>query len=292
MQKQVLGRGLPTRERVLDVFISHPQKQNAAGGDIVEIPLEKIKPNKYQPRKNFDDEKLQELAASIKEHGLLSPIVVTPAIDEGEYEIIAGERRYRASQIAGKSEIKAIIKEVVTDKQKMEFALLENMQREDLNPIEEAQGFKRFIDEFGYTHELISQKVSKNRSVITNALRLLNLPQDIQDLISKEQISAGHGRMLAGLDNEKIIRDIVEKILKDGLSVRAVENLISELKAEKTEKPPKRQEAEIEKLNEELQRKFGAKTKVIGSNQKGKIEIFYFSLEDLERIVKELNINI
>jgi ParB family chromosome partitioning protein len=284
MSKQVLGRGLSG-------IVPIRSSGNDAG--ITTISLNKIKPNKYQPRKTFNEESLKELAESIKEHGLAQPILVTPSFNAGEYEIIAGERRFRACQIAGQTEIKAIVRDNVSDKQKMELALLENMQREDLNPIEEALGLKRFIDEFQYTHEQISQKISKTRTVITNALRLLNLPKDIQELISQNKISAGHGRVLAGFsDDEKAIRVLVKQIMEGDLSVNTAERLAAKLKNPAKEKKAKRQEIEIKALNEKLQDKFRTKTKVSGSSKKGKIEIFYFSIDELERIVNELNIKL
>jgi len=277
MSKQVLGRGLQGLV---------PQKSSAEE-TIISIPLNKIKPNRFQPRKRFNEEKLKELAQSIKKHGLAQPILVSSGIVPGEYEIIAGERRFRASKIAGKTDIKAIVKQNTDDIFKMDMALIENLQREDLNPIEEAQAFKRLIEEFHHTHEEIADKISKERSVITNALRLLNLPTDIQDLLAEGKISAGHGKMLAGLEDESQIREMVDRILNDKLPVRALEQLVKKIKTAKTNKKP--QEIELVNFQEEMQRKFGTKVKIIGNNKKGKIEIHYFSLQDLERIFEQLN---
>lgn len=293
MQKKALGRGLES-------LIPGLSANKATGGEsVITISLSKIKPNRYQPRKNFNKEKLQELADSIKKHGLAQPVLVTPSVAPGEYELIAGERRFRASKIAGMKDIRAIVKQSADDKQKFDLALIENLQREDLDPVEEAKAFKRLIEEFGHTHEEIAAVIGKNRTVITNTLRLLNLPEDIQDLITEGKISAGHGRMLAGIEDEQQIRALVEQILSEKLSVRAVEKIASEMKGaesadkkEKTAKEPKKQEVELIHLKEEIQRRLGTKANISGSSKKGKIEIFYYSLEDLERIARELNFQI
>ncbi|MCL2335049.1 MAG: ParB/RepB/Spo0J family partition protein [Endomicrobia bacterium] len=282
MQKKALGRGLES------LIPSLAAGKAAAGEAVITIPLNKIKPNRFQPRKKFDKDKLQELADSIKKHGLAQPILVANSIVPGEYEIIAGERRFRASKIAGNKDIRAIVKPATDDKQRFDLALIENLQREDLDPVEEAKAFRRLIEEFKHTHEDIAEIVGKERSVISNALRLLNLPEDIQSLITEGRISSGHGRMLAGLENEKEIRALVEQILNENLSVRKVEKIVSKNKIEKGGKSPKKQEIELVHLKEEVQRKLGTKVNISGSSKKGKIEIFYYSLEELERIAAEI----
>jgi ParB family chromosome partitioning protein len=282
MQKKALGRGLESLIPALGV------NKASTGEAVVTIPLNKIKPNRFQPRNKFNKAKLQELADSIKKHGLAQPILVAASIVPGEYEIIAGERRYRASKIADKKDIKAIVKQSADDKQRFDLALIENIQREDLNPIEEAKAFKRLIEEFEHTHEQIAEVVGKERSVISNTLRLLSLPEDIQILITEGKITSGHGRMLAGIEEEDQIRAIVDKILNEKLSVRAVEKLASGLKPEKKISKQKKQEVELVHLKEEIQRKLGTKANISGTSKKGKIEIYYYSLEDLERIIKEL----
>jgi ParB family chromosome partitioning protein len=290
MQKKALGRGLES------LIPGLAAGKAAAGGEtVITVSLSKIKPNRFQPRHNFNKEKLQELADSIKKHGLAQPILVTPSIAPGEYEIIAGERRFRASKLAGMKDIKAIVKQGADDKQKFDLALIENLQREDLDPVEEAKAFKRLIEEFNHTHEEIAAVIGKDRSVITNTLRLLNLPEDVQALITEGKISSGHGRMLAGIEDENQIRALVEQILNEKLSVRAVEKIASEMKPEKkgkSQKEPKKQEIELIHLKEEIQRKLGTKANIAGSSKKGKIEIFYYSLEDLERIAKELQFKV
>ena len=292
MHKKALGRGLESLIPGLAV-------NKAAGGEaVITISLNKIKPNRYQPRQNFNKEKLQELADSIKKHGLAQPVLVTPSIAPGEYELIAGERRFRASKMAGLKDIKAIVRQSADDKQKFDLALIENLQREDLDPVEQAKAFKRLIEEFGHTHEEIAAVIGKNRSVITNMLRLLNLPEDIRQLITEGKLSAGHGRMLAGIEDEQQMRALVAQILSETLSVRAVEKIASEMKGEasdkkeKSEKKPEKQEIELIHLKEEIQRKLGTKANIAGTSKKGKIEIFYYSLQDLERIARELNFSI
>ncbi|MDR0820132.1 MAG: ParB/RepB/Spo0J family partition protein [Endomicrobium sp.] len=282
MQKKALGRGL---ESLIPALAAN---KTSTDETVITVPLDKIKSNRFQPRNKFDETKLQELAHSIEKHGLAQPILVAASIVPGEYEIIAGERRYRASKLAGNKDIKAIVKQSADDKQRFDLALVENLQREDLDPIEEARAFKRLVEEFGHTHEQISEIVGKERSVISNALRLLSLPEDVQLLITEGKISPGHGRMLVGIENKNRIRTIVDRILNETLSVRAVEKIISGLKSEKKSNGQKKQEVELTNLKEEIQRKLGTKVNISGTGKKGKIEIYYYSLEDLERITKEL----
>ena len=287
MQKKALGRGLES------LIPSMSGNKTQSGEAVINIPLNKIKPNRFQPRQKFNKEKLEELADSIKKHGLAQPILVTPSIVPGEYEIIAGERRFRASKLAGNKDIKAIVKQGANDRQRFDLALIENLQREDLNPVEEAKAYKRLTEEFGHTHENIAEIIGKDRSVISNTLRLLVLPEDVQVLISEGKISSGHGRMLAGIEDEKELRALVEQILDEKLSVRATEKMVSATKIKKGAKPlPKKQEIELIHLQEEIQRKLGTKANISGTSKKGKIEIYYYSLEDLERIARELNFKI
>ncbi|MDR3071028.1 MAG: ParB/RepB/Spo0J family partition protein [Endomicrobium sp.] len=279
MQKKALGRGL---ESLMSLSTNRISPEEV----VVTIPLNKIKPNRFQPRNKFNSEKLQELASSIKKHGLAQPILVTASIVPGEYEIIAGERRYRASKLAGNKDIKAIVKQSVNERQRFDLALIENIQRENLNPIEEAKAFKKLMEEFGNTHEQISEIVGKERSVISNSLRLLSLPEDVKMLIVDGKITPGHGRILAGIEDIDKIMVIVDQILNKKLSVRAVEKIVSNLKNNKKIVKSEKYEIELVHLKEEIQRKLGTKVNVIGTSKKGKIEIHYYSLEDLERIIK------
>ena len=280
MSKQKLGRGL---DAILSPLTTN--KQSEVAGNYINIGINKIKPNSQQPRKSFNEAKLKELADSIKENGLIEPIIVTKSIVPGEYELIAGERRLRASKMAGLKEIKAIISNSASDKERLDLALIENLQREDLNPIEEALAYKRYQEDYQYTQEQIAQAVNKSRSVVTNTMRLLNLPEEVRDLISSGKISSGHGRMLASIDDKQKVQEFVKQILENGLTVREIEYAVS---ATKKDKQPKErfagQNIEIINLVEELQRLFGTRVVITGNGKKGKVVFEYANLQDLERI--------
>jgi ParB family transcriptional regulator, chromosome partitioning protein len=277
---KALGRGLES-------LIPLSQKSGHAGDAVAAIDIDKIKPNKFQSRKDFNEDKLKELAQSIKQHGLAQPLLVCSSVIPGEYELIAGERRWRASKIAGLTEVPAIIKET-DDKERFELSLIENIQRENLNAIEEAKAYKRLSEEFNHTQEELAKALGKDRSVLANTMRLLSLPEEIQDAISSGFVSAGHGRAIAGIEDEKKQKYLLEKILKEKLTVREIEAIVAQWKAGKIiqglKKKGKKQEAELAGLADELQRKFGTKIKITGKPSKGKIEIHYFSLKELERI--------
>ena len=202
--------------------------------EIVSLKISQIEPNRSQPRRSFDEEALQELASSISEHGVLQPILVRPQI-YGGYQIVAGERRYRAARIAGLTEIPAIIREL-SDSETMQLALIENLQRRDLNAVEEAQGYRSLIDDFGFSQEDVARTVGKSRSAIANTLRLLNLPEDVQRMIEDGRLSQGHARAILGLSDPKTMGEIAEKVVKDGLSVRETEALIKKINKDKTVK--------------------------------------------------------
>ena len=280
MSKMKLGRGL---EAIMSPLTSN--QKNDVVEKIENICIDKIKPNRHQPRTIFNEEKLQELAESIKENGLIEPIVVVRSVVPGEYELIAGERRLRASKLAGLTEIRAIIQEGASDKDKLDLALIENIQREDLNPIEEAKAYKKYSEEYKYTQEQIAKIVKKNRSVIANTIRLLNLPENIQNMIIEGKISSGHGRMLASITDENKIQELVNQILNEGLTVRDIENKVSQEKGKITKfVVTKQQDAEILNLIDELQRVYGTKISISGNGKKGKIIFNYSNLEELERI--------
>ncbi|MFA7073810.1 MAG: ParB/RepB/Spo0J family partition protein [Endomicrobiaceae bacterium] len=281
MSKQKLGRGL---EAILSPLTANKQSIPAAE-HIIKIAIDKIKPNRHQPRISFNEEKLHELADSIKQNGLIEPILVIQSIAPGEYELIAGERRLRASKIAGLREIKAIVKTSASDKDKLDLALIENIQREDLNPIEEAQAYKKYAEDYKYTQEQIAGIVNKNRSVVANTMRLLNLPANIQNMIINGTISSGHGRMLAGITDETKLQELVKQILEQGLTVRDIENIVAVSKNKnKNTKTTKEKDIEISNLIEDLQRTFGTKVEITGNGKKGKIIFNYSNLSDLERI--------
>lgn len=270
MSKRRLGRGL-------SALI--PDADDEDGAREVELGL--IKPNPYQPRTEFDDQKLEELARSIEEHGVIQPIIVRKK-DDG-YELVAGERRWRAAKKAGISKIPAIVKEY-SDSQMLEIALLENLQREDLNPIEEATAYKQLIEDLGITQEALSKRIGKSRSVIANSIRLLNLPEEIQNLLAKGKITTGHARALLSLDNEKEQKQMAQKILEKDLTVREIERLVK--KPKKQNKRKERTNPLITHLEDRLKQFFGTKVKVRSGKNKGKIEIEYYSEEDLERILE------
>lgn len=276
---KALGRGLESL-----IPSSSPSKADAKNA-VVTIAVDKIKPNKYQPRTVFNDEKLQELAESIKHHGLAQPIIVAPSMIPGEFELIAGERRWRATKLAGLKEVTAVVRQA-SDKEKFHLALIENIQREDLNPIEEARAYKRLHDQFHHTQEELAKVLGKDRSVVANSLRLLTLPEEVQDAIAQGVMSAGHGRMLAGIEDTDTQKELARRILVEKLTVRDIEGIVAGIKtaAKAGARKPKKMETELLHLAEDLQRRLGTKVKIVGKSTKGKIEIHYFSLKDLERI--------
>lgn len=251
------------------------------------IDINNIKPNENQPRKSFDDEKLQELANSIKEHGLIQPVILRQA--EKGYEIVAGERRWRACRKAGLKEIPCMIKDL-TDEQNMLVAIIENMQREDLNPIEEAEGLNQMISSFGMTQEEVSKSVGKSRPYITNSLRLLKLPQKVRNMVSEGNLTTGHARAIAGIgDQEKQIK-LAEFVLQKELSVREIEKLIKEEHSSKKKNPRRKAEksADVKRVEEDLKHIMGTKVNLNQSGRKGRIEIEYYSRDELERLIELL----
>jgi ParB family chromosome partitioning protein len=246
--------------------------------------IEEVQPNPFQPRKVFDDEHLQELVESIREKGILQPLVVRR---KGEgYELIAGERRWRAAQKAGIKEVPIVIKEV-PDSEILELSLIENIQRKDLNPIEEGEAFKRLIDQFHLTQEEVSRKVGKDRTTVTNTVRLLKLPPEIRQSLADGIISMGHARAFLSLDGPERQRLALKKVLQAGLSVRQTENLVRRLRSRSPSTPAK-SSPEWNAIVEELQRALGTKVRIVGKRKRGKIEIAFYSLEELDRIIELL----
>jgi len=248
------------------------------------IDINEIRANASQPRKYFDEDKLKELALSIKENGVIQPLVIRHTING--YEIVAGERRWRASRKAGIEKIPCIIRDF-DDKQNMLVAIIENMQREDLNPIEEALGLKQMLDMHGLTQEEISISVGKSRPYIANSLRLLRLPKEIQDNIAMNNLSAAHGRTIAGLTDEKKQIALCNKVIDEGLSVRATEKFLSEKKPKKKNKAEEKS-SEILSVEDELKTLFGTKVYINDKSNKGKIELHYYSIEELNRLIDAL----
>ncbi len=280
MQKQALGKGLGAL--IPDLSTLDDKERKALG--ISEIELDKIIPNEYQPRKVFDDDKLKELAASIKEQGVIQPVIVHRT--GGGYQLIAGERRWRASRIAGLKTIPALVKEA-TKRELLEMALIENIQREDLNPLEAAEAYKRLQDEFKLTQEDLARRVGKERSTVTNFLRLLNLPKEVKQELATGALSMGHAKTLLSLER---VRDQVQAatmIVKKGLSVREAETLAARLKNPSKEKKT-RQSHELKSVEEKLKKTLGTKVSIAPKAKGGRIVIEYYSAEELDRILEKI----
>lgn len=250
----------------------------------VKVKLSKIEPNKEQPRKNFDEDALIELSESIKQHGMLQPILVQER--KGYYEIIAGERRWRAAKLAGLKEVPVIIKKF-TEQEIVEIALIENIQRENLNPIEEAIAYKRLLNEFHLKQDEVAARVSKSRTAVTNAMRLLKLDERVQEMVIEEKLSTGHARALLGIEDMELQYQTACKVFDESLSVREVEKLVKSMNTPKKEvKKPEINQAVYDDMSEKLKQIMGTKVHIIPkSNEKGKIEIEYYSGDELERII-------
>ncbi len=279
----VLGKGLSS-------LIPENDFQDSNNGQVINLDINLIKPNKDQPRKHFDNEKLMELANSIKEHGIIQPIVVRK--EEKIYVIIAGERRWRAAKLLNLKEIPVIIKDL-SDVEVVQISLIENIIREDLNPIEEAMAYKKLLNDFNLTQEEISKQVSKSRSTIANSLRLLNLDERIQGYLIEGVLSEGHGRSILSLENKDDQYVVAQKVIDENLNVRQTELLVRNYYKSNDKKETKKVEDNIyyKDIKSKLENHFNTKVS-IGNNSKnkGKIEIEYYSQEDLQRIIDILNI--
>ena len=252
---------------------------------VVYIGINDIKPNANQPRKNFDEEKIEDLASSIVSHGIIQPLIVRKSTVG--YEIVAGERRYRAARKAGLKQIPCIVREF-TDKENMLIAIIENMQREDLDPVEEAEGLNQMIKTYGLTQEEVSKSVGKSRPYITNSLRLLNLSEKIKAMLATGTISSGHGRALLSVKDDKKREDLAKRIEKEGLSVRETEKICASIENPKP-RPKKRQKSrEIRSVEDELKGIFGTKVNIEGRGYKGVVELEYYSTEELNRLIDML----
>lgn len=284
-KKKGLGKGLESLLMSTDVSVDDNMDDEKIDG-LSRININDIKPNENQPRKTFDPEKIEDLANSIKEHGVIQPLVVRKV--ENGYEIVAGERRWRAAREAGLTEVPCVVREL-TDEQNMLFAIIENMQREDLNPIEEAEGLQRMITNFGMTQSEISKSVGKSRPYITNSLRLLKLPEEIKDMMVDGSLTTGHGRALITIEDEEKAVEIAKKVVKDGLSVRKIEELANE-KKKKRGKPAKGapKSPDVLLVERELKGIFGTKVNLNTAGNKGVIEIEYYSKEEANRIIEML----
>lgn len=289
-KRKALGRGLEdlfNSESLELEKIENKIMESATKDEIVEIRLSDLRSNPYQPRKVFDEDALNELSESIKNYGVFQPIIVKKSIKG--YDIIAGERRVKASKIAGKTTIPAIIRDF-SDEQMMQIALLENLQRENLTAIEEATAYRDIINALSLTQEELAKKLGKSRSHITNMLGLLKLPSDVQNMVLNNELSMGHARVLSKLENESDINSLANKVKDDGLSVRELENQVNS--SYKRNIPINRKDKikknDYKYLEDALEEKFSTKVKVLSN----KIQINYSSIEDLNRIMEILNINI
>lgn len=297
-KKGGLGRGLEalfadsvpvTREVKPAETAAKPAKKSTEKAEPAEtvqyISIHDVKPNANQPRKVFDEEKIAELAASIKENGIIQPLIVRK---KGKgYEIVAGERRWRASVKAELKEVPCIVREL-DDEQNMLLAIVENMQREDLNPMEEAEGLNQMIAAYGLTQEQVSKSIGKSRPYIANSLRLLKLPAEIQDMISEGNLSAGHGRALVSVPDEARQTEIARKILKDGLSVRETEKLAAEKDEPRKRRTRKPKDPDVARVEADLKEALGTRVNIKRTGRKGKIEIEFFSRDELERLIEML----
>ncbi|MDY3928914.1 MAG: ParB/RepB/Spo0J family partition protein [Clostridia bacterium] len=283
--KKGLGKGLGT------LFSEELEEVNENG--ITMLKITQVEPNKNQPRKNFDMEKLEALSESIKEHGMIQPIIVTKN-DNDRYVIVAGERRWRASKLAGLTEIPVIVKEY-SKKTVAEIALIENLQREDLNPIEEAMAYKELCETHGLTQDQISQKVGKSRSAVANSMRLLSLENEFQTKLISGEISEGHARTVLSLENYELREFLINQIISNGLNVRQSEVLAKQLqksidKKKEPKKIPDVYNIELQRIQERLSTNLGTKVTISNGAKKGKIEIEYYGNEDLDRLLNLLKI--
>lgn len=279
MKKRGLGKGL-------DAIFA--ENDGAAAEGAVNVKISEIEPNRDQPRREFDSAALSELADSISQHGVLQPLLLRPMVSGG-YRIVAGERRWRAARMAGLSEVPAVVREM-TDAEEMLFALIENLQREDLTPLEEARGYQTLIDTQGFTQEEVSQTVGKSRPAVTNALRLLNLPDDLQGMLERGEITAGHARTLLSFKNEDDMRVGAQKA-RQGASVRELEDMARRLNEKKA---PAARAVQRSRYYEEAQlavgEYLGRRVKVAGTKKKGTLQIEFYGEEDLRNLLGELKL--
>lgn len=289
MSKRGLGRGL-------DALFGPPNagKEIESNEPVAEIAIRDIVPNQHQPRRDFDEEALAELAQSIRQHGIIQPVVVRKTLNG--YELVAGERRWRASQLVGLKQLPAVVREY-TDAEMMEIALVENLQRQNLNVIEEAIAFRRLIEEFGLTQEEVAQKIGRSRSMIANIVRLLNLQPEVQDFVSRGTLTMGQARPLLAIDSPEIQVELANQIIEEDLSARDVEELVRRAAAKRPTKKPESKPEEIDEASQFFMNEFEDRLKVLLGTQvkikpgkiKSKIEIEYYSNEDLERIMDMLS---
>ena len=287
MKRKALGKGLSS---LIPSSIAKSQVQPVTSfpsrSAELRIEVSKIRPNPRQPRRSFDDAGLDELASSLKSQGLLQPVVVRP-LSEGQYELIAGERRWRAAQRAGIHQIPAVVRDV-PDEKLLELALIENLQREELNAIEEAEAYRILVDDLELTHNEIAQRVGKQRTTVANALRLLNLPETVKDMVRGRLISMGHARALLALEDAKAIESLARRVVAEGLSVREVESQAKRPAGVKPRagRPSKPIDPNVAAAEATLQRILGTKVRIAGNGTVGRLEVHYHSAEELDRVYR------
>ena len=282
MNRKALGKGI--NALIPDFEMGVPESHENGPAKNTELLIDEISPNRFQPRKYFDDDKLEELVTSIRGNGVLQPIVVQKV--EAGYELVVGERRWRASKKAGLKKIPAVIREV-TDAQALELAIIENIHRQDLNPIEEADAYARLADEFALTQEMIAKRVGKSRTAVANTLRLLKLSRNIKEDLISGKISMGHARALLGLDNAGQMEALRKEIFKQDLTVRQIESRVSRLKQSVSKKPVSlvsKKNIFIKDLEKEFERRLGTKVDIKSAKKGGKLVVTYYSDDDLDRI--------
>lgn len=279
-----LGRGL---ESLIPKTINQKKiSVTSVKENIIEVDVNKIVPNPHQPRQNFEEDLLQELARSIKKYGILQPLILAKS-KENEYQVLAGERRLKASRLIGLKKVPAIVRSA-SEQQKLELALVENVQRKDLNPIEEAYSFQKLIDEFSLTQDNVAEKVGKNRSWISNHLRLIKLPKEIQEALSEERITMGHAKAILALREEKLQKELFNKIVNEKFSVRQTEGQVKKVKVKSHSRKVKIKNAEIVGLEEKLKEALSTKTEIRKRGKKGQIIIEFYSEEELRNLVDKI----
>lgn len=292
MKKRGLGKGLDALFQSYDSFESDDLgTEDSLNESVLEISIYDIDPNPDQPRRNFDQESIQDLSKSIKEHGVVQPIIVKPS-QNNRYTIVAGERRWRAARAAGLDKIPVIIRDF-NDKEMLEIALIENLQREDLNPIEEAEGINSLIESYGLTQEQVAQRIGKSRPSIANSLRLLKLPKHVKNLLEEGKISTGHARALLALNSHTKMIELADLIVDKSLSVRETENIVKKIKEEKQNKNKSKtleKPSFILEIENRMEEYFGTRVTIQQGKKKGVIEIEYYSNDDLERIIKMISV--
>lgn len=295
MARNALGKGLGALIGSSEKTSVPPQQEGQEGENVQIIPLSQIHPSTFQPRKDFNEEKLEELASSIKEKGVIQPLIVRKG--EGGFELIAGERRWRASQRAQISSVPVIVREV-TDLEVLELALIENLQRDDLNPIEEAEGYARLMEKFELTQDQVAQKVGKSRASVANALRLRGLGGEVRTMVAKGTLSVGHAKVLLGLSTDTEQLSIAREIIGRNLSVRETEKIIRSMTSGMPKKRSARRKsqaapsADWRELELKLQQAMGTRVRLVGTASKGHLEVAYFNESDLERILSQFGVSL